>query len=109
MIKDIFNAINNNDIVAVKKSIKAGADVNAKNICGNTPLIEACMIDNYEIAEVLIEAKADVNAESDLGYTAMMEAYINKNIKIIKLLMLNGADYNKEIIDLLENYNNKNN
>lgn len=108
MKKELFNAINNNDVNEVRRWINSGVDINAKNICGNTPLIEACMIDNYEIAEVLIEAKADVNAESDLGYTAMMEAYINKNIKIIKLLMLNGADYDKQIIDFLENYNNEN-
>jgi ankyrin repeat protein len=49
--------------------IKAGADVNARNWLGRTPLMYAAVIYSYDVAYVLLEAGADFRATDPLGYT----------------------------------------
>ena len=69
--------------------IKKGADVNAKNKSGETPLF---YVGNLEIAKLLIENGADVNvANSWNGYTPLHNA---ENLEMVKLLIENGADVN---------------
>ena len=55
----------------VELLIAAGADVNAKNDWGWTPLTYAAINDHEEIAELLIAKGADVNAKDDGGETPL--------------------------------------
>ncbi|MBO4317775.1 MAG: ankyrin repeat domain-containing protein [Mailhella sp.] len=48
---------------------QAGADVNAKNCIGETPLFRAVGSDNPECVKLLLEAGADVNVEDNMGRT----------------------------------------
>jgi len=55
------------DVEAVREFLAAGADVNAKDEFGGTPLHFAAEEGHKEIAELLIAAGANVNAKNKLG------------------------------------------
>jgi cytohesin len=81
-------AITKGDIEAVKQHLAAGADVDAKDMNGETPLTWAA---NKEIAELLIAEGADVNARDKRGKTPLHYA---KTKEIAELLIAKGADVN---------------
>ena len=58
----------------VRKLIKAGADVNAKNNKGITALMLATVFDKNNIIKILIKAGANINAKDNTGFTALMWA-----------------------------------
>src|SRR6266511_3672602 len=70
--------------------LDSGADVNAKNRRGSTPLHWA-MHDEAKV-RLLIDSKADVNVQNGAGETALMFAASNGNPKAVALLLDRGAD-----------------
>ena len=76
----------------IKRLIASGADVDAKDKYGYTPLHLAVRGDNIEIAKLLIVSGADVRAYSDNGFTPLHEAVFCDNIELAKLLIASGAD-----------------
>jgi cytohesin len=95
MSKELFDAINSNDINKVKELIQDdGVDLNAKNELGQTPLIAASQIGNTEIAILLIEEGADVNAKGTNKNTPLIAASNKGNIKLVTLLIEKEADVN---------------
>jgi len=89
--KKLCMAAATGDIDGVKGALNEGANVNAKNDVGMTPLILASL-SNKEIVELLIEKGANVNAKGNEGFTALMMAVINGNSEIVELLVGKGAD-----------------
>ena len=67
--KSIFIASGVGDLEAVKQHVAAGADVNAKDNNGWTPLHFAS--DRKNVAEFLIKKGADVNAKDKYGDTPL--------------------------------------
>src|SRR4051795_1464566 len=67
-------AIRDGDTRAVGKLIEAGADVNARDAEGNTPLILAAFYAGPRCVEVLLEKGADPNAANRAGVTALIRA-----------------------------------
>jgi ankyrin repeat protein len=74
-----------------KMLIEAGADVNAKNKSGLTPLMRAALSEQVEIVRLLIARGADVNAREDGGKTALKYAKKANNKEIAKMLVAAGA------------------
>jgi ankyrin repeat protein len=88
--------------------LKMGADVNAKNDWGETPLICAVDSGNIAAARLLIENGADVNVKDKQGLTVLMRAimpsqafagdrgdYANySNVVIAEMLLENGTALN---------------
>lgn len=75
--------------------IKAGADVNAVDSAGRTPLYWACRAPGgfvEEMAELLISAGADVNATRPEGTTVLMEACAHGRYRVAQMLLDHGAD-----------------
>nr|WP_315101952.1 ankyrin repeat domain-containing protein [uncultured Fretibacterium sp.] len=67
----------------VRQLIQDGADVNAKNKDGWTPLMAVAQhSSNPEVLTALIKAGADVNAKDTLGATPLMFAAIHKEALI---------------------------
>jgi len=67
--------------------LEKGADVNAKDNGGKTPLHSADL--ELDMAELLVEKGADVNAKDDDGSTPLF-SYLDT--EVIRLLIAHGAD-----------------
>ena len=90
----LLAAVKNRDVMEAKWAIENGADVNAANDNGVTPLYSAARNFRTEIAKLLIAAGADVNAKTENDNTPLHEAIsaFEFNHDIIDLLLANGAD-----------------
>jgi len=74
--------------------VKHGADVNARNRYGATPLHEAADGGNASVVELLLDSGADLNARNGLGSTPLHVAAYKGNLSIVELLLRRGADPN---------------
>ena len=71
--------------------IQAGANVNAVDEDGNTPLHYAVEIRNMEIVKALIKAGAELEAGNGGRNTPLMMAIAGDDLQMIQLLMASGA------------------
>ena len=71
---DLVTAIRDADAHAVSKLIDNGADVNARDVEANTPLILASFYASPKCVALLLEKGADVNAINKAGVTALVRA-----------------------------------
>lgn len=92
--KNIFDAINNNDLNSVKNIIASGGNVNVVNKDGLTALTVASEKGNIDIVKELINAGANVNGASSVGWTPLMGACFEGNIEVVKELISAGANVN---------------
>ena len=81
-------------IKIVREAIRLGADVNAKDKFGSTPLHYAALIGQARTVELLISKGADVNAKDDYDWTPLHRAALNGETETVELLILNGSDVN---------------
>jgi hypothetical protein len=88
----LFLAVKNRDIVDVKKQLQNGVDVNARDENGETPLHEAAINNECEIAEILIKHGAEVNAQNNNGLSALHYAAMSGLKEMSKILVEHGAD-----------------
>jgi predicted component of type VI protein secretion system len=75
----------------IRMLIEAGADVNARDGMGQTPLMFATRNSTPEVVTLLIEAGADVNARASSGRTPLSRANGRVFPEIIKILKAAGA------------------
>lgn len=82
-------------VEAVRQAIAAGADLDAPNSLGRTPLIRAIFEDRTEVAEVLIDAGADIRVLDKVGRTALhYAACADKGVPVVKKIIGLGIDPN---------------
>ena len=74
--------------------LDARCDINARDACGSTALMEACCRSCLRVVEVLLERGADINAHNERGFTALMEATYNgiNGLKILHRLVDRHVD-----------------
>ena len=70
---------------AVKAMVHDGADVNAMDAYGCTPLIEAAIINDLPKAQFLLSAGADIAGRDARGFTALYWAVDNSNAQLAQL------------------------
>ena len=93
---DLIAAVMNKDLLAVKKSLKEGANVNTKAASnGATPLMIACQLNEYDIVKYLIESGADVKLQADNGGTPIYAAAAYADLSIVAMLIAKGAEVNQ--------------
>jgi len=92
---ELLEAVKDGDFIKATKLIDAGADCNAKDWTGFTPLHIAVEDNDKLMVEALIDAKADVDKADGFGYGPLHNAISNENIEIVKTLLAAGADVNK--------------
>lgn len=83
----------------VNKLIAAGANINAKNNDGWTPLANAVGCSSTDITKKLIDSGADVNAKDNRGVTVLSHAVMAVGINglspdNVKLILEAGGDVN---------------
>ena len=82
----LITAASKGHIEEITDLLKRGADVNATNRAGMTPLMMAASRGHLEAVKLLLEKGADVKAESIFG-TALKQAAAGRHLEIVKLLL----------------------
>ena len=85
------------NIEAVKQHIAAGADVNAKDKYGRTPLHKATVEGHKYVVELFIAKGANVNAKDRKGGTPLDRVRSSKHPKIAALLRKHGGKTGEEL------------
>ena len=75
-----------NNLALIKFLVQHGADLNAANNNGDTPLIDAAYLGKTEILRYLLEQGADSRLSNKRGRTALDMAKRKKDAEAIKLL-----------------------
>ncbi len=99
----LISASSRGDEQSVKRLLKQGADVHARDETGGTtPLIAAAYGNRLEIARILIEAGADVNVKDETQQSAYLisTAEVGDDPRLLKLTLANGAN-----VRSLDSYN----
>jgi ankyrin repeat protein len=92
--KSLYEAAEAGDIEQVKLLISKGADVNAKNRIGYTPLHHAASGGHSDVVKLLLDCGADINAKGTNQRTPLHYAAEYGDEKTIELLLSKGADIN---------------
>jgi ankyrin repeat protein len=87
-------AVHRDDVAAVERLLKTGADSNATNRYGVTPLSLAGTNGNVRAVELLLDAGADPNKALPGGETPLMTASRTGRVEAIKALIAHGAKVN---------------
>ncbi|MBO6506197.1 MAG: ankyrin repeat domain-containing protein [Kordiimonadaceae bacterium] len=92
----LFKAVADNSPRDALTALEAGADANAINEKGASPLFEAMRAQAVDVARVLIAKGANVNFvnEQNIGATPLMMAAAYNNGELVNLLLSNDADVN---------------
>ncbi|QQR49313.1 ankyrin repeat domain-containing protein [bacterium] len=85
--KEIFFAIDNDDLTFLERVISNDEDVNTRDGAGNTPLHFAQSID---CVEVLVKNGADANVTNLIGNTPLHYAVYRNSLPIVKYLVEQG-------------------
>src|SRR5207249_1760014 len=72
----------------------AGANVNAKNDYGATPMSEAALLGNAGMLDKLLKAGADVESPNLDGQTALMVVARTGNVEAARVVLSHGANVN---------------
>jgi ankyrin repeat protein len=90
--QELSNAIIANDAERVKFLVEKGADVNAPDLQGWTPLQNAARQRKDQMIKTLIDLGADPNRADGSGMTPLIAAAMRDHVPSIKALVENGAD-----------------
>jgi ankyrin repeat protein len=84
-------AAHNNDLAAARRLLGEGADPNAANRFGVTPMHEAATVGNAEMLAAMLDAGGDANAAFGEGETVLMTAARAGDAASVKALLEHGA------------------
>ncbi|GEM_PF-2795672 len=95
---DLHHAARSGNLDEVRRLIKAGHDVNARDEKGDTPLHIAVAIRDSDIVDCLLSCGAGVNSHDKAGMTPLHSAIISNNPTVVKSLVKNGADLSRGMV-----------
>jgi len=93
--QELVNAIIAQDGERVRFLIKKGADVNARDSGGFSPLDTAARNRSASLVEVLIDAGADPNSADQDGFFPLLHAVNRNHVPTVEVLARKGAYLNK--------------
>ena len=80
------------DLTWMEFLIGKGANVNARDFKGVTPLVSASNMNFIEGVELLVKYGAKVDESNNSGETPLITAVHNRNVPLMKLLLQAGAN-----------------
>jgi ankyrin repeat protein len=100
--KELFQAVAKGDIGAVRVLLANGADLDAKDDRGDTPLIIAVGNHNVAAVKLLIEKGADISARNHYEETALFEAARSMDPDLLRVLLDTNPDIKDKNAALFE-------
>jgi hypothetical protein len=91
---DLITAAYNGNPARVVQLVGRGANVNARDDYGYTPLMWAAQQGHHLTSETLLKKGADVNAQDKQGHTALLIATVKGHEKVVRVLLAYHADPN---------------
>ena len=104
----LMDAIENPDVAVIPLLVRAGVDVNAQTVKGQTALMLAAMsATSPAVITALVDAGANPNLQNHYGWTALKwAAQENPNPGVIQALIKGGADVRiGGLLDICESRN----
>jgi ankyrin repeat protein len=92
MDRELILAAKENNVPEVCRLLTAGADVNAKDSKGETPLHWACRNGRVQIVKELLEHGADIEAKDNDGDTPLHWACCSGRLAVVNELLSRGAN-----------------
>jgi ankyrin repeat protein len=90
----LTEAARSQDTAEVKRLLTEGANPNARDKNGRTPLMESASEGYTPVVRALLENGADVNAKDQVGWTALFWAAFSNRTETLRALVARGADVN---------------
>lgn len=88
-----FACRHQSDIAPIKLLLRAGAQINCKNINIHTPLTGAAITNRREIGAFLLDQGADMDNRGIYGDTPLSEAVIHNSHEFLEMLLQSGTNY----------------
>jgi len=85
----LLGAAASGDIQSVRRLLDQGADVNARDELGQTPLHHAACSGHKDVAELLIRRGAVVTARDSVGRTPLYISAVHGHLQLNQLLISN--------------------
>jgi ankyrin repeat protein len=89
---DLHAAVVGGSAVEVEHLVREGANINARDGFGRTPLIVAAHRCDITVAKALIALGAGINALDHQSYDAMTVAAVNNDVEMLELLIASGGN-----------------
>ena len=93
-VSNIWQDVQNGDMASVQSQVKSGADLDARDALGRTPLYYAVYYEHLKIAGLLVKNGANVNVKHKANKTPLHLAAELGNIQMVRLLLKAGAKVN---------------
>jgi ankyrin repeat protein len=91
-VSELLASSSAGDMENVRALVESGAEVNATDLFGNTPLIYAAAGGHMGLVHWLIENGVRVNAKNQIGMTALHRAQMQGHTEVVMLLKKYGAE-----------------
>ena len=88
----LLSTCQSNNLTAVQESLAQGADVNAKDQAGYTPLLYAVTAGNLQMTELLLEKGAHQDVNDSQGRCPVIIAVQTGNVQLLQKLAGAGGD-----------------
>jgi ankyrin repeat protein len=92
---ELFEASKGGDVAQIKTLLTRGAQVNATDSVGRTPLLLAAREGETEVARLLIKAGADLDGRGG-DMSPLAAAALRGHTAMVRLLLRQGADVNSD-------------